>query len=48
LAPSYDSEAAMVAADAKTPVGQCKAQAAKLPPKKQEKAVKDCYVKRLD
>lgn len=48
LAPSFDSDAAMAAADAKTPVGQCKAQAAKLPPKKQEKAVKDCYVKRQD
>lgn len=45
---SYDSSAAMAAADAKTPVGQCKAQAAKLPPKKHEKALKDCYVKRLD
>jgi len=45
---SYDSNAAMAAAEGKTPVGQCRAQAAKLPPKKQEKAAKDCYVKRME
>jgi hypothetical protein len=48
LAPSYDSSVAMAAAEANTPLGKCKAKAATLPPKKQEKAVKNCFVKRMD
>lgn len=48
LSPNYDSGAAMAAADAKTPLGKCKAEAATLPAKKQQKALKDCYVKRME
>jgi hypothetical protein len=48
LAPSYDAAATMATAAGKTPLGQCKAQAATLPAKKQEKAIKNCYVKRME
>lgn len=48
LSPSFDSNAAMAAAAAATPLGQCKAKAASLPPKKQQSAMKECYVKRME
>jgi hypothetical protein len=48
LAPSYDATAAMAEAAAKTPLGQCKATAAQMPAKKQAKATKDCYSKRME
>lgn len=48
LASSYDAGAAMAAAEAKTPLGICKAQAATLTDKKRESALQDCYVKRMD
>jgi len=48
LSSSYDSGAAMAAAEAKTPLGKCKAEAATLSAKKQQKALKDCYVKRME
>ena len=48
LASSYDSAAAMAAAQASTPLGQCKAAAAALPSKKQEKAREDCYSERME
>lgn len=48
LASSFDSRAAMAEAEAKTPLGQCKAQAAALAEKKRDQARKDCYSKRMD
>lgn len=48
VAPSYDASAAMAAAEANTPLGKCKAEAATLPAKKQEKALKECFVKRME
>lgn len=48
LAPSYDAAAAMAAAEASTPLGQCKAAAAGLPSKKQEKAREKCYSERME
>jgi len=48
LAPSYDDKAAMAAAEANTPLGKCKAQAATLSQGKQKKALKDCFVKRME
>lgn len=43
LAPSYDSAAAMAAADAKTPIGQCRTAAAG-----NEKALKKCFKERME
>ena len=48
LAASYDAKAATAAADAKTPVGQCRAMAAALPEGKQKSALKDCFKKRME
>lgn len=49
LASSYDSAAAMAAAEAKTPIGQCRARASTLTSeKKRQSALKDCYRKRLE
>lgn len=48
LAPSYDAAAAMAAAEASTPLGQCKAAAAALSSKKQEKAREKCYSERME
>ncbi|MBS1239366.1 MAG: hypothetical protein H6R45_72 [Proteobacteria bacterium] len=49
LAPSFDGQAAMAAADANTAIGQCRAEAAALTnEKKQKSALKDCYSKRLE
>jgi hypothetical protein len=46
LAPSYDSAAAMAAADSKTPFGQCRAAAAS--GQGGEKAMKKCYRERME
>jgi len=48
VAPSYDDKAAMATADAATPLGRCKAAAAALPQGKQSKALKDCFIKRME
>ncbi len=49
LSPSFDSESAMAAAVANTPLGQCKAEADTLSkPKKRQKALKKCYKKRME
>jgi len=48
LAPSYDAAAAMAASQASTPLGQCKAEAAALPAKKQDKAREKCYSERME
>jgi len=48
LAPSYDDKGAMAAAEASTPLGKCKAEAATLAKGKQKKALKDCYIKRME
>jgi len=49
LAPSWDSAAAMAAADAKTPLGQCRAQMAALPADEQLKAMKKkCFKERME
>ncbi len=49
LSSSFDSAAALAAAEAKTPFGRCKAAArAQSSPKKREAALEDCYSKRMD
>jgi len=49
LAPSFDAKAAMAAAEAKTPIGQCRAKAMALTgDKKQKEALKDCFQKRME
>jgi hypothetical protein len=48
LDPSFDGAAAMAAAEAKTPLGQCRAAAAALPAKKQKKATEACFSKRME
>jgi hypothetical protein len=49
LAPSFDGKAAMAAADAKTPLGQCRAKAAAISDAhKQKTAMQECYVKRME
>jgi len=48
LASSFDAAAAMAAAEANTPLGKCKAEATALPEKKQKKALKDCFSKRME
>ncbi len=49
LSPSFDSESAMAAALADTPLGQCKAEAETISkPKKRQKALKKCYKKRME
>lgn len=48
IAPSYDATAAMAAAEASTPLGKCKAKAATLDKKKQDKALKACFTKRME
>ena len=48
LAPSYDDKAAMAAAQANTPLGKCQTAAAALPQGKQKKALKDCFIKRME
>lgn len=49
LASSFDSESAMAQAAANTDIGRCKAEAAKVEKEsKREKALKACYVKRME
>ncbi|MFA5966167.1 MAG: hypothetical protein WC804_19300 [Sphingomonas sp.] len=49
LDPSYDARAAMTAAELKTPIGKCKAEAAALPDqRKQKKALEACFSKRME
>jgi hypothetical protein len=48
LAPSYDSRAAMAAAEAATPIGQCRAAARRLPSRQQERALRECFRERMD
>jgi len=49
LSPSFDSEAAITAATADTPLTKCKAEAATITkPKKKAKALKKCYRKRME
>ena len=49
LSPSFDSEAAMIAATAGSPLTICKQEAAAIEkPKKKEKALKKCYRKRME
>jgi hypothetical protein len=48
LAASYDDKAAMAAAQANTPLGKCQTAAAALPQGKQKKALKDCFIKRME
>jgi hypothetical protein len=49
LSASFNSVEALAAAEAKTPLGQCKLAAKSLSnSKKRESAIQDCYTKRLD
>lgn len=49
LSSSFDAKAAMAAAEASTAIGKCRAAAETLEkPKKKEKALKDCYSKRME
>jgi hypothetical protein len=49
LSSSFNSVAALAAAESKTPLGQCKAAAKALSnPKKRDSALEDCYTKRMD
>lgn len=49
LDPSFDSDAAMATADAKTPIGKCRAEANGLNNEgKRKSALKNCYAKRME
>lgn len=48
LSASFDSSAAMAAAEEKTDIGKCKIAARSLPAKKQENALEECYSKRME
>ncbi|HVQ09350.1 MAG TPA: hypothetical protein VMS43_13035 [Allosphingosinicella sp.] len=49
LAASYDGAAAMATAEANTPIGQCRAQAAALTDQRQrERAQRDCFRERME
>lgn len=48
LSSEFDSEAAVKGAESKTEIGRCKIAARSLPTKKQEKALQDCYTKRME
>lgn len=48
LAPSYDAAAAMAAAEANTPMGQCRAQARALAQREQERALRNCFRERME
>jgi hypothetical protein len=49
LADSFDSQAAMAAAEAATAIGKCRAEARKLTKeKKREEALEDCFVERME
>ena len=48
LAPSYDAAAAMAAAEARTPIGQCRAEARALAQREQERALRNCFRERME
>jgi hypothetical protein len=48
LAPGYDATAAMAAAEAHTPMGQCRAEARALAQREQERALQRCFRERMD
>jgi hypothetical protein len=48
LAPSYDAAAAMAAAEAGSPLGQCRAQARALAQREQERALRNCFRERME
>lgn len=48
LAASYDAAAALAAAEANTPIGQCRAQARALPQRQQEHALRACFHERME
>jgi len=48
LASSYDAAAAMAAAEAQTPMGQCRAQARALAQREQERALRNCFRERME
>jgi hypothetical protein len=48
LASSYDAGAAMAAAEANSPVGQCRAQARALAQREQERALRNCFRERME
>jgi hypothetical protein len=48
LAPSYDAAAAMAAAEAHSPMGQCRAQARALAQREQERALQHCFRERME
>ena len=48
LAASYDAAAAMAAAEANTPIGQCRAQARALAQREQERALRNCFRERME
>jgi hypothetical protein len=49
LAPSYDAQTAMATAEASTPLGQCRAQAAALTgQREQERARRNCFRERME
>jgi len=48
LAPSYDAAAAIAAAEANTPIGQCRAQARALAQREQERALRNCFRERME
>ena len=48
LGASYDAGAAMAAAEANTPIGQCRAQARAMAQREQERALRACFRERMD
>ena len=48
LAPSYDAAAAMAAAEALTPLGQCRALARAMAQREQERALRNCFRERME
>lgn len=49
ISSSFDWQASMAAAELKTPIGQCKAEARKIEKEnKRKKALEDCYEKRIE
>ncbi len=48
LSSDFDSDAAVKTAESKTEIGKCKIAARTLPAKKQEKALEECYTKRME
>jgi hypothetical protein len=48
LAPSFNAAAAMAAAEAHTPIGQCRAQARAMAQRQQEHALRDCFREHME